>query len=86
MTLANGSQNSTGGQEPGAAPCGSGQGSVDHNQSPSAQSPIAARVPMSADVAVMFLLLMRQMDRLRESSGDSIRKNDHADQAASRVD
>ena len=41
---------------------------------------------MSGDVAVMFLLLMRQMDRLRESSDNSIRKNDHADPAASRVD
>ena len=78
MTLVNDSQELIGGQDPAATRCDGG--------TPSARSPIAARGPMSADVAVMFLLLMRQMDRLRESSVDSTAGNDDASNSSAHVD
>ncbi|HLZ31471.1 MAG TPA: hypothetical protein VKV73_29485 [Chloroflexota bacterium] len=83
MTLVNGLQETIG-QEGAANRCDAGGQTARDTMTPS-QSPMIARGPRSEDIAVMFLLLMRQMDRLRQSSDNNSRKND-VEEAASRVD
>lgn len=57
-------------QVPEASESESAEHEVDDRMSLSAQRLAMARGPMSAEVAVMFSLLMRQMDRLRELAFD----------------
>lgn len=85
MTLIGGSQ-SVGDQDPRSHPSESGRGRVDDNTVPSAQGLVAARSPMSPEVAVMFSLLMRQMDRLHEQARDSMGRLDEAGQASARIE
>jgi hypothetical protein len=86
MTLISRSPKPLGGQEPESIPAGSGQQCAESNEVPSAHRLTAVRGPMAPEVAVMFSLLMRQMDRLRESSCGATTESDDVPQAAVRVD
>lgn len=76
MTPISRSPKPLGGQEPESIPAGSGQKCAESNEAPSADGLTAVRGPMAPEVAVMFSLLMRQMDRLREASCGAATKSD----------
>ncbi len=84
MTLVDGSQESIGSQEPAANRCDARR-SAEDKMTPSGRGSIAARGLMSPDVAVMFLLLMRQMDRVCGHPRDSAEEHADAGQASAHV-
>lgn len=76
MTLISRSEKPFDGVEPESNGPGSGQRCAENQGATSTQGPTAVRRPMASEVGVMFSLLMRQMDRLRESTCVVTTEND----------